>query len=428
MEAQLGREIGLLRTITKNLVSEPALGGMGESTRILPVGHAAFADLSTAIVDRIPAIGRGANFIVFDSKLLDYVADHFLGRKPEDVGAEDAVALLLHCEDWFAGVANACIVFVPCVITRLAAPRFSVGPVVFIYIDHVPQSEFYPPRDANDACPCEDVDRLLKLMRDNRACWLACAPVEGCEPQRAIEIGSLAVDLAIGALQLAWFNSSTRSMSRLDSRRGAADKITVSKVGSRYNSEWMNMDAGMGVGPGILADIFDRHNEVIEAIGNCVRSFATGQFRLPTTEQAWCDAAYWLHDALAEPVDSISIAKLETALEVLLRSENRSGSLSRVLIAIDLFLGLKPDDTIIHNSPVTAKQFAMAVVSDRSKILHGTLPTLNSRLARNRAAVEAFVIAVVRRAVLELDAYAGSARPEDNIDDFLSWVRQRRDI
>jgi hypothetical protein len=221
---------------------------------------------------------------------------------------------------------------------------------------------------------------MLNLMRDTRACWLACVPVEGCEQHRAEEIGSLAVDLAIVALQIAWFNSSTRTISRLDSRRGEADKFTVSKAGSFYNSGWTNMDAGMGIGRGILADILRRHNQVIEAVGNCVRSFASGRFRLPSIEQAWCDAAYWLHQALAEPMDSIAIAKLETALEVLLRSESSSGSEQRVLTVLDLFFGLNPGDPIMPESPITAKQFARDVVSDRSRILHGTLSELVNKI------------------------------------------------
>jgi hypothetical protein len=68
-----------------------------------------------------------------------------------------------------------------------------------------------------------------------------------------------------------------------------------------------------------------------------VRSFTSGTFRLPLLEQAWCDAAYWLHEALAEQIDAIAIAKLETALEVLLRAENNSGSNQRLLAILKTF-------------------------------------------------------------------------------------------
>jgi phage terminase Nu1 subunit (DNA packaging protein) len=50
--------------------------------------------------------------------------------------------------------------------------------------------------------------------------WLARVAVEGCEQKRAEELAELAVDLAIVALQLAAPQYDTRSMARLDARRG----------------------------------------------------------------------------------------------------------------------------------------------------------------------------------------------------------------
>ena len=248
-------------------------------------------------------MGRGADFAVFEGELLRYVTDHFVGCDPATLGSSEVSALLEHFENWFRSAAYPCTVFVPCVISPWQAPRFSIGPIDFVFIDDVAGSEFYPRQgDSNDVSARMGVDKMLHLMRETRAHWLACAQVDGCEQHRAQEIGSLAVDLAIVGVQLAAPNAGTRTMSRLDSRRGAPDKFTVSKAGRDYNAAWSKMDAGMTVGPGVLADIFRQCNQLIEAVGNCVRSFASGQFRFTTLEQAWCDAAYWLHDALAEPM------------------------------------------------------------------------------------------------------------------------------
>ncbi len=49
------------------------------------------------------------------------------------------------------------------------------------------------------------------------------------------------------------------------------------------------------------------------------------------------EAQSWLHQALAESIDSIAIAKLETALEVLLRVESSKGSTKRMLEVLDAF-------------------------------------------------------------------------------------------
>jgi hypothetical protein len=439
VRGEFSREIGLLRTVTKNLVSGPtaqdalrargfarASEVVGGLVAILRPGHEAFSDLSASVIERSPAMGRGSHFAIFESELFGYVADHFVGCDAAAIGPSDVDALLNHIEEWFASVANPCTIFVPCVVSPWAAARFSVGPIDFIFVNDVAQSEFYPHGEPDDVGSREGFDKMLQLMRDMRANWLACVPVEGCEQHRAEEIGSLAVDLAIVALQLAEPYVGTRTMSRLDSRRGAADKFTVSRAGGHYSSGWTRMDAGMAIGPGTLADILQRHQRLIESVGNCVRSFASGRFRVPALEQAWCDAAYWLHQALAESMDSIAIAKLETALEVLLHSESSSGSQSRILTILGLFFGLKPDDPIMQGSSITAKQFARDVVGDRSRILHGTWSTLNSRLARNRGGLENFVITTIQRTVLELEEYIRSPSPSDSIDDFLSWIKRRQ--
>lgn len=48
------------------------------------------------------------------------------------------------------------------------------------------------------------------------------------------------------------------------------------------------------------------------------------------------------------------------------------------------------------------------------------------RLASNREGPENFVITVVRRAALELETYARTPEPRDNIDDFLAWIDIQR--
>jgi hypothetical protein len=62
---------------------------------------------------------------------------------------------------------------------------------------------------------------------------------------------------------------------------------------------------------------------------------------------------------------------------------------------------------------------------DRGADFHHIWSTLNSRLASNRNGLENFVTTVIRRAALELEDYALAASPEDNIDDFLAWVKRR---
>lgn len=244
--------------------------------------------------------------------------------------------------------------------------------------------------------------------------------------QRGEEIGALATDLAIVGLQLALpLSWGTRTMARLNVRRGEAQGQTLSLAGGSYAVGFQNRDAGLTIGSGTMEDVLQKTAPVIEAVGRYATSFATGQFRLCHLEQAWCDAAYWLHVALAETIDSIAIAKLETALEVLVRAESTAGSETRIKSILGAFYGLGPEETITSQSTMTAMEFAKGLVRDRSQILHGTWSTLNSRLAMNRHSMEQFVIAVIRRTAVELVAYANSTGSIDEPESFLTWVKER---
>jgi hypothetical protein len=86
-----------------------------------------------------------------------------------------------------------------------------------------------------------------------------------------------------------------------------------------------NLDAGRPIGPGALGRVIQEAACVIQAVGKCATSFATGQFTLPNLERAWCAAACRLDEALAQTSDTVGFAKLETALDVLMCAERAPG-------------------------------------------------------------------------------------------------------
>lgn len=442
MPESLAREIGLLRTLaahlerrplpverlTQELLRREGLGHVREKAggiiAIRMPGHHAFTELTDCLLDRLPAMERGAIYADIQTELFDFI-DDYVGLRSSTVVRKDAEALLAHFEEWFADKASPRRVFVPCVISRTPAPRFDVGPVTFEFIDRVTTSDFCPYGGGDAALDRRGFDDLVRWMRERDADWLARVSVDGCERKRAEEIAELAVDLAIVALQLAAPYLNTRTMTRLDARRGTSQKHTLSEARGYHNAGWIRKEPGMAIGRGTLPDILQRTAPIFTAVGNVVRSFASGSFRMPALERAWCDAAYWLHQALSESIDTIAIAKLETALEVLLRAESSRGSERRMLEILSAFFGLKPEDPVTSGSLLSARQFAHNVVRDRSRILHGTWSTLNAR-GIDRAGMEGFVVTVLRTAVIELEAYAHSEGPADDIEKFLSWVRQRK--
>jgi hypothetical protein len=376
------------------------------------------------LLDRLPALERGASYADIQTELFDFI-ENYVGREPSTVGSSDAGTLVAHFEKWFADKTSPRRVFVPCAISRTPAPRFEIGPVTFEFIDRVTTSDFYPHGGGDAALGQRGFDNLVRWMRERDADWLARVSVDGCEQKRAEEIAELAVDLVIVALQLAAPHLDTRTMVRLDARRGTSQKRTLSEAGGYHVAGWTRKEPGMTIGRGMLPDILQKAAPIFMAVGNVVRSFASGSFRLPVLERAWCDAAYWFHQALAESIDTIAIAKLETALEVLFGAESSRGSEQRMLEVLSAFFDLAPDDPIAPGALLNARQFARNVVRDRSRILHGTWSTLNARRI-DRAAMEAFVVTVLRTAAIELEAYAQSVSPVDDIKKFLNLVRQRK--
>jgi hypothetical protein len=290
------------------------------------------------------------------------------------------------------------------------------------FINDVRRADFYV--SASTLVREHDFDKMLERMHRDRGSWLAQAKVEGCDRARGEEIGALAIDLALAMLQLALPTSwNTRNISRLDARRGGADSQTFSRTATTESGSHSSHDAGVTIGEGTMQKILQDFSKLANAVGICVTAFASGRFHLPNLQRSFCDAAYWFHEALAEKIDSIAIVKLETSLEVLLRSQSSKGSQARIRSVLEAFYGLASKGPVVPGSTQTADDFAKSIVGDRSQFLHGTLSTLQPHIGIDREGLEEFVQAVLRRAVIELANYSNLATPSDRVEDFLDWVR-----
>jgi hypothetical protein len=196
---QFANEIGLLRTIVRNLERTPVpvdptvaaycraqgielpSADAGWKTTIRPAGHNAFNELSECLVAHSAAVERGTNFANFQTELFSQL-EAYVGRDPGSVACTDARQLVDHFTAWFKRHASPRRVFVPCVLTPWAAPRFEIGSVTVIYIDEITTSEFYPAGPAPDVLAKQNFDTMLELMRDTRANWLARAGRRGTRP------------------------------------------------------------------------------------------------------------------------------------------------------------------------------------------------------------------------------------------------------
>jgi hypothetical protein len=180
------------------------------------------------------------------------------------------------------------------------------------------------------------------------------------------------------------------------------------------------------MGPSALQHYLQQSARVLQAVGPRIKAFLEGGGRFPLLEQAWADAAYWFHEGLAEPLDTIAVPKLETAIEVLLRAQSSSGSKSRLLKAIQAFYGLTRGQFINAESQITVEKFATGFVTDRSRILHGTWSTLLKSLRDSRPTLTALVHGLLASYAFELETYLCDARSADDIEQFLSYVEARR--
>ncbi len=415
MPRNLSHELGLFRNVIAHLERRPLhfermtqdflrKEGIGQAREaqdgiyvIRMPGHLRFNDLTNCILDRLPALERGCYYSDIQDALFTFLI-RFSGREPSSIQIEDCESLIGHFIGWFSVRSASTRHFVPCVISPTPAPRFSIGPVTFECLDTVGASDFVPSSTNGDATDRTDFDKLVRWMEKEHSHWLARVTVNECDQKRGKEIAEIATDLAITALQLAAPTMTTRNMSRLNDRRGPSQRKSLSETNGIYAVGWARNEAGISIGQGTMSAILSASTNLIEAIGNVVSSFASGSFRLPTLERAWCDAAYWHHQALAESIDSIAIAKLETSLEVLFISESSKGSEKRLREIIGAFFDLGPDDPIYAGSSVTVRESAKNMVRDRSRILHGTWPTLSAR-GIDRAGMEGFVASILRKSI-----------------------------
>ncbi|WP_224705158.1 hypothetical protein [Devosia aquimaris] len=262
----------------------------------------------------------------------------------------------------------------------------------------------------------------------------AFVKVTGRPPEESIRAADLSTDIALAAIQLLSPGDEMRTIARASARATPVWRVDISRTEG----------GGFSEGTRIQAPALARSLELIEhhireaepslrSMGQRLAAFLDASSPVPDLDEAWCNAAYWYHKALAETLDTVAVAKLETAIEALFRAENMSGSKRRLHESFDVFFGLSRTDTITPNSSVTVEQFAEAITTARSRVLHGTWPTLQFDLPANKSsqAVSYSDVELLTRVLLlcfsiQLDAYIATGNPIDTTDAFFAWIKAER--
>jgi hypothetical protein len=433
-------KLELLQHIVKNLHAEPwkKSGPINESDiralhlmtgKIGPNGIAGIrmeaAEGVTQMADAIfsgTRYERGTTFAAVRGKMTDTVIINYADKPQSVVSAADVAFVEKEIADWYNAQIATHEFYIPCYVTPWPNSAFTVGPVHFVHV-----AEFAEAVRANSEAIFEfTFGPMLESMGRSAAGWVATVSVADCTKDRAQEIADLAVDIALGGLQLSLPEDDARHMSRMTGRTMPVFSHAVSRSAGNVSSGSTNSEPGRSFGPGFLDQRLRETQRLIGSVGHRLTAYVTGHATLRELEQAWADAAYWFHEGLAEPLDTIAVPKLETSIEVLLRSESTKGSKARVIKAIEAVYGLKRSDFINPNSQTTVEQFAQGFVTDRSRILHGTWSTLNHSLRASRPSLTMLVRHLLASYSLILDTYVAEASSTDEIDAFLSYMDQQR--
>lgn len=320
--------------------------------------------------------------------------------------------------------------YVPCLIIPEHASPFFVGPVEFYSTEELMARE-----KISEANPLQSLgySQLLQFMHTHSAFWIAEVSVEGFDEPAALERASLAVDIALVAVQMAVPVAYSRDMARLTGRTIPSGIGSVTKINdlARFGSH--RRDPGLGVSAGAFDQFISRAAHILGSVGNRVRAYVADDAPLVKLDQSWSDAAYWFHEGLAEPLSTIAITKFETALEVLLSAESSKQSSTRLHQAFASFYGLSPESPFPDGTSRMVKDIVKAIVESRSRILHGTLSTLTADSLTTdehggRQLVEMLSMDLLLSFSENLDGYAALAESNDNISSFLKFILERRDV
>jgi hypothetical protein len=267
---------------------------------------------------------------------------------------------------------------------------------------------------------------LVRAMSERSATWIAEVEIDGCDEAKASEMADLAVDVSLVAVQLVIPWAYSRNMAQITGRTKPAWIGRVYIFGSQTRSGIERCEPGLGLSGGAFDQIMSNETALVESVGRRINAYVRGTAKLQNLEQAWCDAAYWFHEGMAEPLDTIAVAKLETAVEVLLSAESSALSKKRLCQAIQAFYGLTETDPLPNDTSISVKQFVKGIVGARSRILHGTLSTLTENFGVTRRTVELLTFEFLRRCSLALDGYRALAAPGDTVGAFLGWIDEQR--
>lgn len=417
--------------------------------------------LARSLRDRHRGLGQRAANATVANLIRGYALEAWTAHGGQ-LTVADCTALEQAVLAWLSAQGQTRRHYVPCALFAYRIDSFPVGPVHFHHLHDLPtasmiatREEFWPARpkpawrhrlrDAFAILRGKDVatpqadwfgqapggfyyQDLVRLCQERHAWWIAEVEVPGREEGQSIVTADFAANIALAALTLALPGDELRTIARASERVRPVWRVDVWTGTQTHGSQNSNREPGRTLSPEVIARGLQSQAGLLESMGRRLESYVAGRGALTNLNESWCNAAYWFHEALLENVEGVAVAQFETAMEVLFSTSNTKISTGRLMEAMAGLLGRAEGDPIGPNSPVTVKTFVSSVVTARSRVLHGTWPTLSGELPLSVRItdVETLARTLLAAMSLTLDAYEAAGRTEDDIKDLLDWATAQR--
>ena len=344
------------------------------------------------------------------------IVKQFRGRSGAEAQASDLADLKRVVERSFSNAAESRRHLVPCIILPAKARGFNFGPIRFFHVTELDPKNY-------GLAPVEsglDVyfGPLLKMMDDHAASWLAEISVEGCERNRSAEIPGLAVDVALGGLKLVIPADVGRLMARISARTMPAFRGSFAMTDAGVELGAANLQSGHGLPVECFEGYVGSASAEIEAMCRLIDAYLSRDGELPELEQAWCN------EGMLEPLDTVAMVKLETAIENLFSAASAARSKRRMREALKSMFGIEESETVAPSSDLTYKKLVDDIATVRSRVLHGTRPTLPGwDSCVSRGTLEEVAREFLMGYPLLLERYENELdEPADNVEALLKWA------
>lgn len=299
-----------------------------------------------------------------------------------------------------------------CFIIPYPATSFSIGPVRF---SNTPDFE----NNIRNKNIKFGIDDFMEHLNEHGVVWVAEIDLEDVSQNRGDAISKMSVDLALASIQLL-FKGNHEGMRRLSSLNPLHKIVTFSVcTDGRVSGNLRNNVPGLTYTGPWFTQFLKEKDFLFKSFGNRILCISKEKNKL---DMSWCDSLYWFHEGIAESIDTVSVTKLETSLEILLCSENSSGSKRKILQALKFFFGKNENDPINQETDLTLGDLAKNLVRDRSRILHGTWSTFEQDMRFSRSVLTQITQILLIEFSLKLDEYKKLPNCKDDHDLFFKWL------